>query len=281
MNIQLIADSCCDATPEMVNEWGLRRAPLIVQVDGTDYCDDGTADIPGMVAHMAEIKEAAGSACPSPQAYAALMKDADEAMVVTLSAKLSGSYQSACMARDMVLAEYPDKKIHVFDSKSAAAGETRIIMLLHELIKSGLPFERIVVRAQSFIRSMHTAFVVEDLGNFIKNGRIKRLPGMMASALSLCPVLSDDGDGDIRAVKKARGVQKALASMVETIAELTAARPSKSTTLVLVHVLCEKRAQAVKDAILMKCQAIREVITVPAGALSAMYANRGGMITAF
>lgn len=281
MNIQLIADSCCDATSKMIEEWGLRRAPLTVQVGGTDYCDDATTDIGAMMKHMAATKEAASSACPSPQAYAALMRDAQEVMVVTLSAKLSGSYQSACMARDMVLEEYPDKKIHVFDSKSAAAGETRVVMMLHELIKSGLSFEHIVVRAQNFINSMHTVFVVEDLGNFIKNGRVKRLPGMMASALSVCPVLSDDGDGDIRAVKKARGIQKALAAMVETVAELTAARPRQSTTLVIVHVLGEKRAQAVKDAILMKCQAIREVVTVPAGALSAMYANRGGLITAF
>ncbi len=281
MAITLIADSCCDLTPEMVKEWGVRRVPLTVQVGDTAYIDDGTVDIGRMMDHMDSLREPATSACPSPAMYALMMEDVDEVMVVTLSAKLSGSYQSACIARDMMLQKYPQKKITVFDSKSAAAGETRVLMLLHDLIQSHMGYERIAVRAKAMINAMRTVFVVEDLSVFIKSGRIRKLSGMMASALSLCPVLSDNGDGEIQAVKKARGVKRALAAMIETIAELTENRPAQSTVLVLVYALCEKRAQAVKEAVLMKCRAVREVIAVPAGALSAVYANRGGVIAAF
>ncbi len=281
MAIQLIADSCCDLSAWMKDETGLKSAPLIVRVGGTDYVDDGTTDISAMLAHMASEKECATSACPSPEAYAALMKEADASMVITLSSHLSGSYQAACLARDMVLEESPEKKIHVFDSESAAAGETRIALLLHEMIADGSPFEKIVERGEAFIRTMRTLFVVEDLTNFIKNGRIKKIPGMMASALNLVPLMSDNDHGEITALKKLRGAPKALAALVEEVAAQTAGRAKNSLTLVLTHVENEARALSLKEALLDRCPALRAIEIVKAGALSAMYAAKSGVIVAF
>ena len=281
MAIQLIADSCCDLSPWMQDETHLKTAPLIVRVGGTDYVDDGTVDIPSLIAHMAREKECATSACPSPESYAALMSAADESMVVTLSSRLSGSYQAACMARDMVLEDHPDKKIHVFDSESAAAGETRAALKLHELIGEGLSFEAIVERGEEFIRTMRTLFVVEDLTNFIKNGRIKKIPGMMASALNLCPLMSDNDHGEVIALKKLRGAQKALAALVDEVAAQTANRAKQSLTLVLTHVENEPRALSLKEALLEKCPALKTIEIVKANALSTMYAAKNGIIVAF
>lgn len=281
MAIQLIADSCCDLSAWMKEDTCLKTAPLIVRVGDTDYVDDSTVDISAMLAHMAREKACATSACPSPEAYAALMKNADESMVITLSSHLSGSYQAACLARDMVLEEAPEKKIHVFDSESAAAGETRIALLLHELIKEGSPFEKIVERGEEFIRTMRTLFVVEDLTNFIKNGRIKKIPGMMATALNLVPLMSDNDHGGVTALKKLRGAPKALAALVEEVAAQTAGRAKESLTLVLTHVENEARALSLKEALLDKCPALRTIEIVKAGALSAMYAAKNGVIVAF
>ena len=281
MAIQLIADSCCDLSEWMKRETGVKTAPLIVRVDGTDYVDDGTVDIASMLDHMASVKECATSACPSPEAYAALMVEAEESMVVTLSSHLSGSYQAACLAKDLVLETYPEKKIHVFDSESAAAGETRVALLLHEMIKEGSPFEKIVERAESFIATMRTLFVVEDLSNFIKNGRIKRVAGMMASALNLVPLMSDNDHGEVTALKKLRGAPKALAALVEEVAAQTADRAKQSLTLVLTHVENEARALSLKEQLLDQCPALRRIEIVRANALSAMYAARNGVIVAF
>ena len=281
MAIQLIADSCCDLSAWMKEETGLKTAPLIVRVDDTDYVDDGTVDIAAMLDHMASVKGCATSACPSPESYAALMMDAERSMIVTLSSHLSGSYQAACLAKDLVLEEHPEKKIHVFDSESAAAGETRIALLLHGMIKDGLPFEAIVERAEAFIAAMRTLFVIEDLSNFIKNGRIKKVAGMMASALNLCPLMSDDGHGEVTALKKLRGAPKALAALVEEVAAQTADRAKNSLTLVLTHVENEARALALKEQLLDQCPAIGHIEIVKANALSAMYAARNGVIVAF
>lgn len=281
MSIQLIADSCCDLAQWMKDTIKLKAAPLTVRVAQTEFVDDGTVDTDVMLDYMAAKKEGAASACPSPESYAQLMREADHSMVVTLSAKLSGSYQAACMARDMVLEESPEKKIHIFDSESAAAGETRIALLLHDMIQSGKSFEHIVERAEAFIRTMRTLFVVEDLSNFIKNGRLKKLPGMMASALSLCPLMSDNDHGEVTAVKKVRGVQKALSALVDEVAQQTVGRAKQSLTLVLTHVENENRAASVKEALLKRCPALAKVEIVKAGALSSMYASRGGIIVAF
>ena len=282
MGIGLIVDSCCDLTPEMKEAMRARSVPLQVQVlDGGEYWDDGTVDIEALIADMAKSKHGAKSACPSVEAFAAHMREYDSCFVVTLSSKLSGSFNAACVARDIVQEESPEKRIHVIDSESASAGEVVLAMFIHEQIQSGKSDEEILPLVLEKVASMRTLFVLEDLGNFIKNGRISKVPGLIASVLSLCPVMGDDGHGDIKLVAKARGIANALGKLVEQVEALTAAHPVRSLRLTLAHCNCLKRAEALKQDLLNKCQAIKEIVVVPTGALSTMYANNGGVIVAF
>lgn len=108
-------------------------APLKVQVaDGPQYSDTPTLDTKKLLREMKSSKQAAGSACPSVEEYAEQMRRCEECIVVTLSSKLSGSYNSARVAREMVLEESPGKRIHVLDSESASAGELRLAIFLKE-----------------------------------------------------------------------------------------------------------------------------------------------------
>ncbi len=281
MPIRLIADSCCDSTPELLKEWGLQIAPLKVMVGERVFIDDEQVDVNAMLQVMHEMKEPARSACPSPEEYAALMRQSEECMVVTLSAKLSGSYNAASVARDMVLEETPEKKIHVFDSKSAAAGEVQVILHIRKLMAEGKPFKTIVEQTENMIRNMKTMFVLEDLGNLVKNGRISKAVGIAANLLSICPIMGDDGEGAIKMLAKVRGVENALSRLADTVKEKTAEWKERSATLVLVHCNCPGRADKLKQALLSVCQAFKEVLVVPAGALSGMYANSGGIVIAF
>ena len=225
MSIQLIADSCCDTTPELQQRLGLVKAPLKINIaGGKTYIDDGGVDIPTLIADMKASKAAASSACPSPEEFAELMRPCDECFVVTLSSKLSGSYNAARVAMDMVREAHPEKKIHVFDSKSAAAGELQIALFLKERIDAGESFEAIIPQAEAFIANMRTLFVLEDLGNFVKNGRLNKVTGIVASILSLCPIMSDDGHGEVKMAAKVRGLQNALTRLVDLVAEIIDAR---------------------------------------------------------
>ena len=282
MSIQLIADSCCDTTPELQQKLGLVKAPLKINIaGGRTYIDDGSVDIPSLIADMKASKAATSSACPSPEEFAEWMRPCDECFVITLSSKLGGSYTAARVALDMVLEPNPEKKIHVFDSKSAAAGELQIALFLRERIDAGDSFEEIIPQAEAYIAGMRTLFVLEDLGNFVKNGRLNKVTGIVASILSLCPIMSDDGHGEVKMAAKARGVRNALARLVDLVAEQTADRAKKSLTLVLAYCNCPERAAELKKSFLNKCAALREVLLVPTGALSTVYANDGGVIVAF
>lgn len=282
MSIQIIVDSCCDLSPELKERIRPKSVPLKVFVTGGgEYVDDGSVDIPTLIADMAASRKGSTSACPSVEEYASHMRESDACFVVTLSSKLSGSYNAARVAMDMVLETEPDKKIHVFDSESASAGEALLALFLREKIDEGLSFDEIVSQANALIAKMKTLFVLEDLGNFIKNGRLKKVPGVLASILSLCPIMSDDGHGDIKLLLKVRGMQNSLQRLADAIGEFTANAAPKSIRLVLAACNCSERAEALKKLLFDKCPAIGEIFQVATGALSSMYANDGGVIVAF
>ena len=181
----------------------------------------------------------------------------------------------------MVLEETPDKKIYVFDSESAAAGETRLALLLRDMIDAGMEFDEIVEKANAFIAGMSTRFVLEDLGNLIKNGRISKAAGLVGTMLNLRPIMSDNGHGEILCLEKVRGTQNSMRRLVELVGEQTAHLAQGSLTMVLSYCNCVERAGDLKKEFLAKCAAVREVIMVPTGGLSTVYANDGGIVLAF
>ena len=281
MNIQIIVDSCCDVTDALRNVLSLSLASLKITVGEHFYEDDGTIDTGVLVADMKACRTAPTTACPSPEEYAALMSQADASLVVTLSSKLSGSYNAACVGRDLALEKAPEKKIHVFDSESASAGETRIALLLRDMIDGAMRFEEIVEKTTAFIANMKTHFVLEDLGNLVKNGRISRTAGFVGTMLNLRPIMGENGHGEIIPLEKVRGTANAMRRLVELVAEETDHLPAASKLLVLSHCNCQERAMQLKKAFLERCAVFKDVIVVPTGGLSTVYANDGGIVIAF
>ncbi len=280
MPIQLIADSSCDVTPELKEMLGLKSASLSVILGDDTYVDNDDLSIPELLNAISNYKGAAASACPSPKDFAAHMENSDMSFVITLSSKLSGSYNSAVVAKNMISEEYPEKKIHVFDSKSASAGETRLALFLKDAINAGKDFDTIVNEATQFIEDMTTRFVLDDLSTLIKNGRISKIAGFLGTALNLRPIMGDN-NGEIALIEKARGTQAAMQKLVENVMKETQNAASKSITLVLTYCNCAQRAGVLKDELLSKCNALREVISIPTAGLSSLYANDGGIILAF
>lgn len=281
MKIGIIGDSSCDFTPAQREEYGITIAPLKVIVEGREFIDDEDLDLPEMLRAIRASKSGASSACPSPEEFASLMRQYDECMVITLSSKLSGSHNAAMVARHLILEESPEKKVYVIDSESASSGQVQAALMIRDLEARGACFEEIAQEVDAYLSSMHTLFVLEDLGNFIKNGRLNKVVGTVATVLSIRPVMSDDGHGEIVMLDKARGTQNALNRMVEHVARFTADKAEKTVRLVLSYCNCPERGKAVKALLLEKCPALSEVFMVPMFGLSSMYANEGGIIVAF
>ena len=282
MSIKIIADSGCDSSTEIREELDLELVPLTITVSGhPEMKDEVSLDTKYLLDIMNASKEPARSACASIDDYAKRMIAYDESVIITLSQRLSGSYNSACVARDMVLNIYPDKKIYVFDSKTASAGELRVAFFIDSLKKIGDTFETIIEKTDNFIDNFRTMLVLEDLSTLVKNGRLSKVKGIVSSVLSIHPILADNGKGEIEALHTVRGLNQAFAKLVSTVQEFTCNKIPQSVKLILSHCHAPERAQQVKQAILDTCQAIKEIIVVPTGGISTMYANQGGIVVAF
>lgn len=280
MSIQIIIDSCCDVTAALRRAMRFEVASLTVRVGEQSFRDNETLSVPALLQAMKACKDPATSACPSPEEYASLMRKADQSVVVTLSSKLSGSYNAAMVARDMVLEEFPEKRIHVFDSESASAGELRIALLLRQYIDGGMEFDEIVEKVTEFIAGMKTFFVLEDLSNLVKNGRISKVAGLMGTMLSIRPIMGENGHGEIIQLDKVRGTQTAMRRLVEIVAAHTNQFPQNTLTLVLSYCNCPQRATELKEKLLAASAALKEVILVPTCGISTVYANDGGVVLA-
>jgi len=280
--MMILADSCCDLSPELLKKTQARVAPLTITIDDTHYVDDGTVDIPPYLAAMKASKNPVRSACPSPDLYAEDIKAADDdCFIITLSSKLSGSHNAAVLGVQLAEEDMPEKKVHVFDSESASAGETYLALMIHDLIAAGKSFEQIVETVEEKIRSMHTLFVLDSLDNLVKNGRISKAVALLANVLSIRLLMSDDGRGAIKNISKARGIKGALTQMVETCRKHTEGLAAASQRLVISYCNCPERARQVRDMIREKCPAIGEIVMTPTSALSSMYANDGGVVIAY
>ena len=194
--------------------------------------------------------------------------------MVTLSSKLSGSYNSAVLGKNLYYEKYGKKNIYVCDSRSACCGETQIAFKIMELEEAGAPFKEIVRHLENFRNAMHTYFVLDNLETLRKNGRLTGVKALVASTLNIKPVMGAQ-EGSIIQKSQAVGIKKGLAKMVETVLKEAENTPQKN--LMITHVNCPERAEKVKQMLLEKA-AFKGVYILEAAGVSTVYANDGGVV---
>jgi DegV family protein with EDD domain len=272
-----VIDSCGELIDEWKQDEHIESVPLTLTVGNENIIDDDTFNQKEFLQKVAECPECPKSACPSPERYMRAYENgnANHIYAVTLSAELSGSYNSALLGKNLFLEEHPGRRVHVFNSRSASIGETLIAMKIEECEKAGLPFEDIVNTVEKYIEEQHTFFVLENLDTLRKNGRLSKAKAFVASALKIKPVMASTDEGSICQVDQARGMNKALVKMVEHIIQSTP--DSETKILAISHCNCAARAQMLKEAIQEKMKLAGVIILDTAG-VSSMYANDGGII---
>ena len=278
INYRIVVDSCGEFTEDMKKNPHFAHAALHLSIDGEQFVDDETFDRLDFLAKMKESPNCPKSSCPSPEVYrAAFDCGAEHLYAITLSAELSGSYNSAVLGMNLFLENHPDAKVHVFNSCSASVGETLIAKKIAECEEAGLDFEAIIEKVDDFILHMHTYFVLESLDNLRKNGRLSAVKALVATALNIKPVMGATDQGVIIQLGQARGMQKALRLMAETIAaEL---EHPEEKVLGLVHCNNPERAEYVKQE-LMKLVKVKDIIVLESSGVSTLYASQGGIIIA-
>ena len=278
LSFHIVADSCCELTVDMKKRGNIEIAPLTLEVGGESILDDETFDQKYFLKRVAECPECPKSACPSPDYFRkSFLNGAERCYAVTLSAQLSGSYNSAVLGANLAQEENEDLKIHVFNSRSASIGETLIVKKIVECEEAGMSFERVVETVELYISTQHTYFVLENLETLRKNGRLSKTKALVASALKIKPVMGATSEGDIVQLDQARGINKALMKMVDAI--VNDAQHVENKTLAISHCNCPERAEMVKEALLERL-AVQDVFVLDTQGVSSMYANDGGIIIA-
>lgn len=275
MSYKIVIDSCGELPDALKGDSRFEIVPLTLMVGGETIIDDETFDQKSYLKKVAESEECAKTACPSPEKYMqACETDADEVYIITLSSHLSGSYNSACLGKHLYEERGKKKKIHVIDSQSASIGQTNIALQIVEYYESGRTFEEICPLIDRFRDGITTYFVLDNLETLRKNGRLTGIKSIVASTLSIKPIMSADA-GVIIQIGQCMGMKKAIQKMADMIVKNT--QDTKSRRLMISHCNCRERAEFFRDQMLARGE-YRDIMILDTAGVSSTYANDGGII---
>ena len=279
MGFKIVVDSCCDLTGQMLKDPHFVKVPLTIRSNGSSFIDNETFDQADLLWAMKQSDDAPATACPSPQSYLDAYQGPEEedVYVVTLSALLSGSHNSAEQAKLLMEEDHPNKNVYVVNSCSASSGEVLVALKVRELAESGAPFKHVVREVEQFIYQMQTMFVLETLENLRKNGRLTRLQSVITGALKIKLLMGATPEGEICKLGQTLSMKQALSKMVDHMANDPA---HAGRVLAICHCNCLDRAFQVKAMAEQRCK-FAHILILEAGGITSVYANDGGIVTAY
>ena len=280
MTWNIVCDSSCDLiSAELIpGQVRLTVVPMVITVEETDYIDNEGLDPAALLAHMSAARGPSCTACPSPEAFAEAFRQADRSLCFTISSQLSGTFQAACAARDLVLEEDPEKEIFVLDGRSTAGSMVLLLRRARALIEAGEDsFDRICQKLQDCRDSLRTVFTLKTFDNLVKNGRMRPLLGSVLHTLGIHVIAVGTDRGTIQVKDKARGAERTLRAMLGQMEEQ---KDCRGAEVVISHCRNPEGAAALREAILRKLP-VKSVHVQPCRGLTTYYAMDQGLIVVF
>ena len=274
MKFKIVADSSADIP--VIKSIPFESVPLKIVTDVKEYVDDAALDVAGMVADLLKYKGKSGTACPGPGEWVASFGDAEYVFCVTITSNLSGSYNSACVAKEQYEAAHPDRKVCIIDSWSAGAEMYMIVEKLEELILAGKSFDEIREEITDYASNVHLIFSLESLQNLANNGRVNPTVAKIAGVLGIRQVGIASDIGTLQPLYKSRGEKKAIADILKVMKDLHYA----GGKVLIHHCLNENAAQQVKEQILQLYPSAEIKLGHTRG-LCSFYAEKGGLMIGF
>lgn len=278
MKWNIVTDSSCDLFPAVLQngEVQISSVPFIISVGNRDFVDDETLNTAEMLDAMERCQQASHTSCPSPQGWLEQFGKADFCIAITISSRLSGSMNSAALAKEMVLERFPTKKIAVLDSHSTGPEIAMCVKKICDLIEAGADFEKVVSEAETFLRDTHIVFALSSFNNLVKNGRMSKIAGFIASKLGMWGIGIGSDEGTISIKGKTRGTAKAIAMLLEDMKERGfcggKVTISQCHNAVFADRLQNKIKELWQDA---------KISIMPTRGLCSYYAERGGLIMSY
>ncbi|MBE6589406.1 MAG: DegV family EDD domain-containing protein [Ruminococcaceae bacterium] len=272
--IRIVSDSSSDILKLQSTEFS--SAPMKIITDSREFTDDAQLDVSGMVDFFDGYKGKSHTSCPNVGDWLEAFGDADEVFCVTITSALSGSYNSACAAKQMYEGENAGKRVFVIDSLSAGPELTLIIGRLEAYVAEGLSFEEISDRITEYQKNTGLVFMLKSLKNFASNGRVSPIVAKIVGITGICIVGRASTEGTLEPVHKCRGEGRSLETLIEDLrnAGLHHGRVS------IGH--CRNEAAAKKLSEMIRAAFDRARVEIhPLRGLCSFYAEKGGLLVGF
>ena len=273
-NVKIVTDSSANILT--LSDINFAVAPLKVITNETEFVDHNNLDVDAMVKWFDAYKGKSKTSCPNPTDWLEAFGDADEIYCVTITSGLSGSYNSACIAKQMYEAENDGKKVHVVDSLSAGPELVLIIERLVRYINQELSFEEISQKIEAYKQTTGLTFMLESLKNFAANGRVSPAVAKITGVLGIRIVGKASIYGTLEPTNKCRGEAKSLATIVSNLKKYGLSKGKVR----IAHCQNESTAKKLRELILAVFPEV-DIQIHPCRGLCSYYAEKGGLLVGF
>lgn len=282
--------SCCstaDVTRAWLEDRDIKYLYFNYYLNGESCKDDfGVTNSPAeLYAKMlagADAKTSQVSAGDYAAHFEKFLAEGKDVLHVTLSSGISSTFNSACIARDQLAEKYPDRKVVVVDSLAASAGYGLLMDRLADLRDAGMGLDELAAWAEEHKLEVQHWFFSSDLTFFVRGGRISKAAGLVGGMLKICPVMDVEPDGSLAVKEKIRTKAKAIARVVEKMAELAEGGLDYSGKVFISQSECEDDAREVANRIEATFpQMSGKVEIFPIGATIGVHTGPGTVATFF
>lgn len=250
--------------------------PLLLNIGTETFYDTPDLDIPHFLSQMENASQASTSACPSPDTYAEAYRGSEHIICFTLSAGVSGSYNSASLAKEIFLEENPSAQVHIFNTHSAGSEMDLLILKAAELIGENKDFDTVIKELEIFHQNTNVNFLLKSVDNLAKNGRLPKIVSQMIGFLGIRLIGKRSDKGTIELAQKAKGNKRALKALLEEMKK----NGYQGGKVIISHVLNEELSLDFEE-ILKNSFPNSEVLIIPCSGLCSFYAERSGLIIGY
>lgn len=252
MSYRLVSDATLDLPMDLVEKYNILVVPMAFTLDGEEilhYPDERNMLIEDFYSALKEGKTSVTSQI-NPTTYVdmftPILEDGEDILYVAFTSGLSGTYQSAVLAKGMLEEDFPDRKIYVIDSLCASAGLGYFMNLIGQKKEAGMSVDELNDWVIAKRNNIAHWFTVDDLFHLQRGGRLSFAEAMLGSALKIKPIISVDDKGKLYVESKVRGNKKGEEYM---IAKINDTMDDEEHTVFIAHGDCEDRALALKEKI--------------------------------
>lgn len=283
MSYILASDATFDLPMDLVTKYNIAVVPMVFNLDGEEilhYPDERNMSNEAFYQALKDGKMSTTSQI-NPMTYVEFftpyLEKGEDILYVAFTSGLSGTYQSALLAKDMLLEDFPERRIEVVDSLCASAGQGFLLYLVGKKKEEGMELSELAKWTEDTRSRVAHFFTVDDLFHLNRGGRLSTAEAIMGTALKIKPIISVDAEGKLYVENKVRGNKKAQEYMISKINEM---RDDSEPMIFIGHGDAKERAEELKDKILEKTD-VKDIVITKIGPIIGTHTGPGMLAVLF